>query len=793
MEDSTPKPARLADARLAVLLRKVIRRVPRAAAWHMLVRVAREDHGADADVFLATKLAAELEQRARAQKAVRVVALAKFLAQQDSIPLTLALAAQPVLVARQLALAILAYWPHPLVGALLGPLPQLLPDRQLAIVFKLQILVSVSRSLGPGSQELRGLLRLLIQDRSKNRAVDWLRRLRDLMGPSPAVDELLLEQEDLLRMDCPRCKTQLHQRDMIRHLWEEHQLVLDGRRVREPWSLIEEWIEAYHKLEDPDLLQRCRLLAGRLDTGTGTIRLERRLINAEITPEEAQRNLLTLASQQHASVCPWCHALAPQPTESPPASVVNLQGLLVSDGFLVKVGESGWWNSLTIRMPSGIVHSGPEPGWPFSDRGTRTILALPFVVAALACALCLGQHFHPLLAVSGLLALALGTWYLVGLLWPFCRRPLNERTRIYTWTLLAPEVHRSGFAEQESAFLAGLAAQAETDGMVGLRSKALPPLLHRLEEAVALGSVPGAHLAVMQRLLVADAVAAGADPIPLVVDQIALCFDGKLPLRYAEELLKGWETRWWTVGNLNRFRVLLCDRAYEIGYEVRNLLDVGQTVPSLAEVLRTNQPNDLAALRLLWSQRASVPWERCGSVRTVFDLALYPDSVALLGRFPDLLLFQEEPDWPPVREGNSEDYAPIRILLSSRGIVCQHTLFENLPRQVEMKTHMRNWELTIDTQRFRSRGPLDQLEKRLDRWFRFAFLDFMPRVSQVYGWQSPDRTTLFRAWGAQACGECQRYFIPRIGQLGIAQREDAPVAQVVEGNAIRAGSVGDGR
>jgi hypothetical protein len=414
-------------------------------------------------------------------------------------------------------------------------------------------------------------------------------------------------------------------------------------------------------------------------------------------------------------------------------------------------------------------------------------------VAALVCAIAFGPHFHPLLPVCILLALALGTWHGVGLLWSFFQRPLSERTRIYTWTLLAPEIHRSGFAEQESAFLAGLASQAETDGMVGLRGQALPPLLHRLEEAVALGTVPGAHLAVMQRLLVADAVAAGADPIPLVVDQISLCFDGKLPLRYADELLNGWETRWWTVGNLNRFRVLLCDRAYEIGYEVRNLLDVGQTVPSLAEVLRTNHPNDLAALRLLWSQRASMPWERCGSARNVFDLARYPDSASLLGRFPDLLLFQEEPDWPPVCEGDSVEYAPVRILLSSRGIICQQTLFVHLPRQVEMKTHMRNWELTIDTQRFRSRAPLDQLEKRLDRWFRFAFLDFMPKISQVYRWQSPDRTTLFRAWGAQACSECQRYFIPRVGQLGIAQREDGPVAQLVEGHVTRAGSVSDAR
>ena len=72
-----------------------------------------------------------------------------------------------------------------------------------------------------------------------------------------------------------------------------------------------------------------------------------------------------------------------------------------------------------------------------------------------------------------------------------------------------------------------------------------------------------------------------------------------------------------------------------------------------------------------------------------------------------------------------------------------------------------------------------QLETRLERWFRWAFLDFLPLVAGVQSWQPPDRTTLFRAWGARACPECQRYFLPRIGALGVAQREDAPVAQIV--------------
>src|SRR5207302_215906 len=103
----------------------------------------------------------------------------------------------------------------------------------------------------------------------------------------------------------------------------------------------------------------------------------------------------------------------------------------------------------------------------------------------------------------------------------------------------------------------GLARHSLKDGLGELRAPLLPPLVEHLEKAVVEGAVPAAHLAAVRRLLVADAVAAGTDPIPLVVEQIVLCFEGKLPLLYAEHLLDGWESSWWTRGNLNRLRVLL--------------------------------------------------------------------------------------------------------------------------------------------------------------------------------------------------------------------------------------------
>ena len=48
---------------------------------------------------------------------------------------------------------------------------------------------------------------------------------------------------------------------MIPHLWDRHRLVLEGRRVREPWHQIADWIVDYRLEKDAAVLTRCRELA----------------------------------------------------------------------------------------------------------------------------------------------------------------------------------------------------------------------------------------------------------------------------------------------------------------------------------------------------------------------------------------------------------------------------------------------------------------------------------------------------------------------------------------------------
>src|SRR5262249_10208506 len=156
------------------------------------------------------------------------------------------------------------------------------------------------------------------------------------------------------------------------------------------------------------------------------------------------------------------------------------------------------------------------------------------------------------------------------------------------------------------------------------------------ENAVAAGAVR--HLAALHRLAIADAMQAGRTGVPLLVLQLRRCFEGRLPFTFADELLDKWDERLWTAERRARLRVLVCDAAFEAGFEVHNPVEVGRGAPAVARLLGTAAPHDLAWLRLLWSLRAGRPWDRCGPANTVFELAADPNEGKLLARYPDLLL-----------------------------------------------------------------------------------------------------------------------------------------------------------
>ncbi len=229
----------------AALLEALLADQPDVEAWHTLTAIATENQGTRADVFLATTLAQLLPRIAAERRGGVIHSLGRIVAQTGAPSLAVRLASDAELLARQLALVVIANLPQPIDAVLIPPLRGLLLDRRLPVEAQFDALAAVLQSVSLDSPLAEELLQTLISGLGKAKSIERLRRFELRAGKSPIVDALCGQIEDRLRMSCPRCPAQLRRPEMIGHLWNEHRLVLDGRRVREPWSMIEEWIELY--------------------------------------------------------------------------------------------------------------------------------------------------------------------------------------------------------------------------------------------------------------------------------------------------------------------------------------------------------------------------------------------------------------------------------------------------------------------------------------------------------------------------------------------------------------------
>jgi hypothetical protein len=752
---------------LVNLLEALFTPKPDPQAWRTLAAIAHEEHAGRAGTFLTGVFGQALARLPPEYRGPLIEALAAVIAPAASTQLVTTLASDAELAARHLALAVLGKMPLPLDPALFQPLPGLLLDRRLPVPVQLAAMAAVVQTAGGDSPVTHELLHKMVSGLGKARSIERLRQLEERTGKIQAIEDLCTELEDRLRMSCPRCAALLRRPQMVEHLWKEHRLVLDGRRVRDPWTIVEEWIDAYRGGNDPAMLDRCRIVSYRIDPEQGPPRLLRLLLAHGVNDPAARDYLIQEARYYHASRCPNCYALVPVPPEVPPFELNERRGRLSARGYSVEVTEKKLLTFVEVRTPTQLIRRGRESHQWLTIRGASVLLVGPILLLTLACAVgLLDVMDSPLWPVVGLLITALIAAFVVRSSW---RAKTSQKMRIrkYAWTVLAPRLHADGFKPEDSAFLAGLAQLSRGDRGGPWRSRLLPDLVKQTEAAVVNGLVPPGHLAALVRLQAEDAAEAGADPVPLALGPLARCFQGRLPLAFAEDLLDDWRTDWWTRGTRARLRILLCDRAFEAGFEVQNLIDAGQTAPALGMLLRSDQPEGLSALRLLWSLRSSQPWFRCGEVSTAFELAPDPAQARLLGQYPDLILWQVDNQWS-VGVGAKGKMTPVEIVFCVRGVVFQDVLFTKAPDRIEVAWKSPAAELTLGEERFRSNTDMDSVARHADRWFKYAFRDFLPQLPSVVAWQTPDRAAILLAWGAVPCPECGRHLLPRVGEVGLA-------------------------
>jgi hypothetical protein len=536
--------------------------------------------------------------------------------------------------------------------------------------------------------------------------------------------------------------------------------------VRDPWGVIEEWLDACKASADEALLERCRVAAARIDPEGGPVRLRRLALAHGVADADARRAVLAEAREQQAACCPWCFDLVPVPAERAAVHVNYRPGRLSGQGYEVEVDDRGVQTRLDVHTPVEVIHRGPEPERRLTGHGLALLFAGPLVLVGLLLAF---VSRHPVWVVFPVLLLAWVTYLVVALVARLHHRP-DRRVLDYAARLLVPRLHHKGFSLADSAFAAGLARLAGRLGEETVPPDALRRLLHFTEPAVKRGDAPPGHLAALFRLEVERLVGEGEDPVLLVVGWLGRCFEGRLPLGFAQGVLEDWKAEWWTPGNLARLRILLCDRAFEAGFEVGNLIDAGQNAPALGTVLRSDVPRPLAALRLLWSLRATRPWERLGEVRTAFELAADERHAGRLAEQPDALLWREDSNFVLSSDEGGRLQAA-RMLITAAGVWLQDVLFTDPPRVFEVLLRSSGCQLTLGYRTFRAPMDLDPLSRDLERWFRYAFHELLPMVDRVLSWRSPDRAAILRAWGAVPCPSCSRYLLARRGEVGIALDE----------------------
>jgi hypothetical protein len=752
---------------IAALLDALAIHAPDPEAWLTLKGIADVEQRERGAFFLSTLLGQRLSRVEAGARAGVVDALARLLvAHNISVVLTAMLASDAESAARHLALSLMEHWNGTLEPSLLQPLRGLVLDRRLPLDAQVGAMMTLLRSVGPESLLAKEFLQKFVGGVGKAKSIERLRQLEERAGKSAAIESLCGDLEEKLRMTCPRCGQQLRKPEMEQHLWDEHRLVLDGRRVREPWGLIEEWAKGLNGRRDADVMERCRALAARMDPDEGPARLQRVYLRTGLGDEETRRALLDEARELGESLCPACYALVPVPKEATPVELERGPRRLYARGFCVELTEKGWQTGLEVHTPERVLYRGPEPGRRWTVNGARVRLVGACVLLALLCACLLPSSHHlPIALAAAYLIAALVTEFIVRQVWTR-PGPADDRLFDYTWRYLVPTLHEGGYRVEDSAFAAALVKATPAGRSSVTRAPLLQELVQRTETAVREGRGPAEHLAALRRLLIGDAAAGGADPVPLVLGQLARSFEGGLSLAYAEQLLSGWQAEWWTPGNLARLRVLLCDRAFAAGFEVSNLLESGKTSPALGAVLETNQPMRLAALRYLWSLRASRPWDKFGETETVFEIAARPDGADLLAEFPDLLLMQSAP-WRLTVDARGKA-APTRILLRHSGVMLQEVMYTSPPNLIELTERKDGNYLVLGKGLFRSADDLDPLMKRMERWFQYWFSEFLPQVPEARNWKAPDRAAVLRAWGAVACPECQCVLMAKRGEVGVA-------------------------
>ena len=437
------------------------------------------------------------------------------------------------------------------------------------------------------------------------------------------------------------------------------------------------------------------------------------------------------------------------------------RGRITSHGYVVEVSDRLMFTRLHVSTPTEIIHEGPEPDHEMTQRGSVIIQVGPIVLFALMVAILLPlKVFPPLTPVAVMLLLALGLYLRIRLSHGRAGDP-TQRAIDHAWSFIVPEMHRPNFRPKDAEFLAGLAVTSIGIGSAELRERSLERACKLTRERLTKRAAHPEEMAALRCLEIDDAMRLGRDPVPLLSDELSAVLAGELPIQYGEQLLETWPNEARNQGQRARLRILLIARAFELGFETRDLTELGRVSIPFGQVYASEDVAGLSRLRWLWDGKTERVWAKNGSATTVFDLARYP---ALGGEYlearPDLLLFQL------VTVGDEED-GPSPILICESGVVYRNIMIKDPDLFIGVRARSSSFELSIGKQKLVFQKDPAFLATRLQGWVRFLYKELLPGARDTASRRTAGKLrSLFRQ-KTIICPECRNSFLALRGDVGI--------------------------
>ena len=644
------------------------------------------------------------------------------------------------------------------VAARLKPLPSLLAPSLVSLLGKskypsrlrVAVAANVINHVPADSPLIPQIIAGLERKAPSTRAADRLSQLMELIPPLEAVRRRRQELLEQSLSTCPRCGVRLPLAEFVRHLWESHRLRFEGGRVQEPWQVVENWVNEFHRRPRGELLDRACELATSLDPAGGVGRVNALLAAGESSIDQHQ-TLRTLAAEQQASVCPHCFAVVPFPTPAEPTQIMVAGGLLLGGEFRMEVRDRFLFNWLDAAVGDSRLYGGPEPGHALTRRGVVCLFILPLVlVAGVAAVMPPLAGVAPQFLVGGLLLLAALSYMGIRLHWGH-EEPPADRVIDHAWNFVIPRMLRThDLPAADQMLFAGLADATVNHGDAEYREKTLGQAIAQTGD---LGWADALSASLMALKL--EDRDEGADDVPMLAGQFADVCAGKATWGAANRLFLRMRGDLANRTRRAKLRILLLRAAFQAGLEAGDLRRLGRLAPEVGVCYASEDRAGLARLRLLWLYRANRLWQTVGAAASVFDLAQYAQSY--LEQRPDLLLLQPAPN---------ADEAP--ILICEEGVVYRESVLASADARVAVRAKTGGgFDLLLNNQRYPFKKNPAILVQRLTAWRAFLFEEFLPRAD-ILQRRTSDLGDRLLNRHRRECGACGRDFYGLPGGMGLS-------------------------